>query len=204
MTPLVEWIKQLRLETGAGVLECRRALEESAFDYVAALDCLRRQAAQKAAAKSSHEARQGRIELYAHNDGRIGSMVEIGTETEFASRSEVIRQFAREIALQVTAAAPRYVRDEDIPAQVLDEQAEEAAARARSGGKPEKIIPQIVEGTLEKFRDQNVLLRQAYIRDETTTIAGLLSRVIAQVGENVVIRRFARWEIAPEVQQAQQ
>jgi elongation factor Ts len=124
-------------------------------------------------------------------------MVEINSETDFAARSATLRTFAHEIALQVAAAAPRFVRDEDIPAEALEKETQEAAERALHTGKPQAIRERIVEGQLRKFRDENVLLRQVYIRDENLTVAQLLGQAIAQVGENIVIRRFTRWELEP-------
>ncbi len=198
MATNVEMIKQLRGETGAGVMECRKALEQGNQDFENALAYLQEKAEIKARKQTDHQALEGKIELYSHNDGRIGVMVEIGTETEFASRSEVFRNFAHEIALQITSASPLYVRDEDIPPQVLDEQARAAIDKVRGAGKPERIIEPIVEGVLEKYKNKYVLLRQMYIRDEAITIAQLLSQVIGHIGENVVIRRFVRWEICPD------
>jgi elongation factor Ts len=200
MMTTLEMIKHLRSETGAGVMECRKALEQGNQNLEIALASLREKAALKAAKQANREALQGKIEIYSHGDGRIGVMVEINTETEFASRSEAFRKFAREIALQVAAAAPLYVRDEDIPQEDLDEQARETAEKARRSGKPEKIVERIVEGVLEKYKNQHVLLRQAYIRDESVTIDQLLSQAIAQIGENIVIRRFVRWEIYPDAE----
>lgn len=194
----VETIKQLRTETGAGIMQCRKALEHSGLDYARALELLREQAAAQAQKQATREARQGVIELYSHGDGRIGVMVELNTETEFAARSEAFRSFAREIALQITAAAPLYVRDEDIPVQALESLSHEAVEKARSLGKPERIIEQIVQGGLEKYKNQHVLLRQPYIRDETLTVAQLLNQAISRIGENIVIRRFLRWEINPD------
>jgi elongation factor Ts len=198
MNTTVEVIKQLRGETGAGVMECRKALEQGDQNFEKALAYLRETAALKARKQTDHEAREGKIELYSHHHGRIGVMVEINTETEFASRSEVFHNFTHEIALQITSASPLYVRDEDIPQQVLDEQARAASEKARAAGKPEKIIEQIVGGALEKYRNRHVLLRQAYIRDETITVAQLLTQAIGHIGENIIIRRFARWEICPD------
>lgn len=200
MMTTIEMIKQLRSETGAGVMECRKALEQGNQNLEVALAFLREKAALKAAKQANREAQQGKIEIYSHGDGRIGVMVEINTETEFASRSEALRKFAREIALQVAAAAPLYIGDENIPQEVLDEQAHEATEKARLSGKPEKIIERIVVGVLEKYKNQHVLLRQAYIRDESVTIDQLLSQTIGQIGENIVIRRFARWEVNPDLE----
>lgn len=198
MNTTIELIKQLRGETGAGVMECRKALEQSSQNFAKALAYLRETAAIKARKQTDREALEGKIELYSHNNGRIGVMVEINTETEFASRSDVFRNFVHEIALQITSGSPLYVRDEDIPQQILDEQARAASAKAREAGKPEKIIEQIVAGVLEKYKNKQVLLRQVYIRDETITVAQLLDQAISHIGENIVIRRFMRWEICPE------
>jgi elongation factor Ts len=194
----IEMIRQLRQETGAGVMDCRMALEESNANYAIALESLREKAAAQAAKRADRQASQGMVELYAHGGGRIGVMVEINVETDFAARSAALRGFAHEVALHIAAAAPLYVRDEDIPAQALDEEAQKAAARARAEGKPEGIVPRIVEGYLRKYRDTHVLLRQPWIRDDTLSMADLLHRAAAAVGENVVIRRFARWEVGEE------
>ena len=198
MNTTVEVIIQLRRETGAGVMECRKALEESQQDYAKALTLLREAAALKAKKQTGHDALEGRIELYSHADGRIGVMVEVNTETEFASRSQAFHTFAREIALQITSAAPLYVRDEDIPAQILEELSQAAVEKARLAGKPEQIITQITAGVVEKYLNRTVLLRQPYIRDETLSVAQLLSQLSGALGENIVIRRFARWEINPD------
>ncbi len=166
MNATIEVIKQLRGETGAGVMECRKALEQGDQNFEKALAYLREKAAVKARKQMDRETLEGTIELYSHNHGRIGVMVEINTETEFASRSEVFRHFAHEIALQITSASPLYVRDEDIPPQALDEQARAAIQKAHAAGKPDTIIDQIVDGVLEKYKNKHVLLRQMYIRDE--------------------------------------
>ncbi len=199
MTTMIELIRQLRQETGAGVKDCRMAMEESNTVYAVALELLREKAAAEAAKRADRPATQGVIELYAHGGGRIGVMLEVNTETDFAARSAALRSFAHEVALQIAAAAPLYARDEDIPAPVMDAEAQNAAARARAEGKPEQIIPRIVEGCLNKYREKNVLLRQPWIRDDTVTIAELLQRTIAGVGENIVIRRFARYEVGEAI-----
>jgi elongation factor Ts len=197
MVLTVEAIKQLRKETNAGVMDCRQALEQAGGNITHALAILRERGLEKAAKNADHPAMQGMIETYSHAGGRIGVMVEINSETDFAARSATLRTFAHEIALQVAAAAPRFVRDEDIPAEALEKETQEAAERALHTGKPQAIRERIVEGQLRKFRDENVLLRQVYIRDENLTVAQLLGQAIAQVGENIVIRRFTRWELEP-------
>lgn len=198
MTTTIEMIKQLREETGAGVLDCRMALEEANANFRIALENLREKAAAQAAKRADRPASQGMIELYSHGGGRIGVMVEINTETDFAARSQAVRGFAHELALHIAAAAPLYVRDEDIPAEVLEHEAQKAAARAREEARPETLIPRIVEGYLKKYRDRHVLLRQPWIRDEEINIAVLLHQKTGSVGENIVIRRFTRWEVGEE------
>jgi elongation factor Ts len=196
--PALALIKQLRLETGAGVQDCRKALEQFNHDYGEALGFLREKGLEKAANRADRPALQGVVEVYSHGNGRVGVMVEVNCETDFSARSPAFRSFAHELALQVAAAAPRYVRDEDIPAQVLVEEAQKAEARARQEGKPEAIVSRIVIGMLEKYKNQTVLLRQAYIRDDSLTVDQLLNQAIAAVRENITIRRIVRWEAGEE------
>ncbi len=190
-----EMIKELRAATSAGVLDCRKALEHANGDYQKAVDQLREKGLATAAKRADREASQGMIELYSHGNGRVGVMVEVNCETDFVARSEQFRTLAHEVALQIAAAAPQYVKVEDIPTDVLEHEAEIARARARDEGKPENIFERIVVGRLEKFKDEVVLLRQAYIRDEQVTIEQVLLQNIAAIGENIVIRRFQRWEL---------
>lgn len=194
----VEVIVKLRNETGAGVMDCRKAWERGEQNFEKALRILSESVMVKAAKQADRQAAEGVIEMYSHGTGRIGVMVEINTETEFASRSETFHRFAHEIALQITSTSPLYTRDEDIPAEVIDRLAEDAAAKASAEGKPEKIIPVITNGVVEKYRNTHVLLRQPYIRDESITVRDLLNRTISQIRENIIIRRFERWEITPE------
>lgn len=198
MNRTIETIKQLRRETGAGVMECRKALEQSSHNFDKALDYLHETAEINMKKKNGRETHEGRIELYSHNDGRIGVMVEINCETDFTSRSQVFKHFVHEITLQITSTSPLYVRDEDITRGVLDDVVWEATEKAHRAGKSDSIIEQIVGGVVEKYKNRHVLLRQAYIRDEAVTIDQLLKRLISQTGENIVIRRFLRWEIYPE------
>lgn len=196
----IEVVKQLRLETGAGVMECRKAWEQCNQDFEQAREFLREQSTARAVKQTDRQTLDGRIGTYAHNKGRIGVMVEVNTETDFASRSELFLEFCREIALQVTATSPLYVQDDEIPQHILNELAAEASEKARRAGKPEKVIEKIVEGVLEKYKNHNVLMRQPYIRDEAITIAQLLRQKIGQIRENIVIRRFIRWEITLETE----
>lgn len=191
-----ELIKELRKETGAGILDCRKTLEEAQGDLDKAKDLLREKGLATASKRAGRKASEGVVELYSHGNGRVGVMVEVNCETDFVGRSEDFRKLAHEIALQIAAAtSPLYISEEDIPAEVLKKEEEIAAARAREEGKPDTIIPQIVEGYLNKYKDEFVLLRQQYIRDEALTVQDLLLQSISAIGENIVIRRFARYEL---------
>jgi elongation factor Ts len=195
MAVTTEQIKELREATGAGILDCRKALESAGGDFNKAVDFLREKGLATAAKRADREASEGTVELYSHGGGRVGVMVEVNCETDFVSRSEAFRTFAHEVALQIAAAAPRFIREADIPEEVLEHEREIARARAREEGKPEAMLDRIAEGRLVKFKDESVLLRQPYIRDETVTIEKLLNQNIASIGESIIIRRFVRWEL---------
>ena len=199
MAITIEQIKQLREETGAGVLDCRKALEANAGDFTKAIEYLREKGLAKAAKRADREVLEGMLELYSHGNGRVGVMVEVNCETDFVARSEAFRKFAHEVALQIAAGEPKYIRIEDIPAEVLEHEREKARTLALEEGKPEKVIERIVEGRLEKFYNDTCLLRQTYVRDENITLEDLRNQNIAAIGENIVIRRFARWEVGEEV-----
>lgn len=200
MAITTEQIKELREATGAGILDCRKALEQANGDFDKAVDYLREKGLATAAKRADRAANQGVLELYSHGGGRVGVMVEVNCETDFVARSDAFRTLAHEVALQIAAAAPRYIRAEDVPAEVLEHEREIARARAREEGKPEAVLEKIVDGRIEKFKDEACLLRQAYIRDEGITIEKLLHQNIAAIGENVIIRRFARWELGESLE----
>ncbi|MCC6569933.1 MAG: translation elongation factor Ts [Anaerolineales bacterium] len=191
----IDMIKELRAATSAGMMDCRKALEEAGGDFQKAVDWLREKGMATAAKRADREASQGVVELYSHGGGRVGVMVEVNCESDFVARSDKFRELAHELALQIAASAPRYLKVEDIPAEVFDHEAEIARARAKEEGKPENIHEKIVQGRLEKFKDEVVLSRQAYIRDESITVEKLILQTIAAIGENVIVRRFQRWEL---------
>ncbi len=195
MTVTAEQVKQLREATGVGILDCQKALKETDGDYKKAVDLLREKGLAKAAKRADRQASEGVIELYSHGAGRVGVMVELNCETDFVARSEVFRHFAHELALQIAAASPLYVKDEDIPQTVLDHEQHIARSQAQAEGKPEAMLDKIATGRVEKFKNEVVLLRQPNIRDENVTIEKMLMEKVAAIGENLVIRRFARWEL---------
>jgi elongation factor Ts len=188
-------VKELRQATGAGVLDCRKALQETNGDFDKAVAYLREKGLAAAAKKAGREAKEGLIELYGHGGGRVGVMVEVNCETDFVARTEQFRTFAHDLALQVAAAHPRYVDIADVPPDVIESEKTIARNRALQEGKPEKVVDKIVEGRLEKFYQENCLLQQPFVKDESVKISDLLKQTIAVIGENVIIRRFARWEL---------
>lgn len=190
-----EMIKQLRAATNAPMLDCRKALQEANGDFNKAVDWLREKGMATAAKRADRVASNGTVEMYSHGGGRVGVMVEINCETDFVARSEQFRTLAHEIALQIAASAPKYITADEIPAAELEHESEIARARAKEEGKPENILPKIVEGRVEKYKDEVCLLRQPYIRDESITIEKLILQNVAAIGENVVVRRFQRWEL---------
>lgn len=198
MAITVDQIKALREETGVGILDCRKALEDTNGDFDKALEALREKGLATVAKRGERETSEGILDLYSHGDGRVGVMVEVNSETDFVSRSEKFRDFAHEIALQIAASAPSYVRVEDIPEEVLEQRRQTEREEALAEGKPEEIVEKIVEGRIKKFVDEACLLSQNYIRDDDLTIEQLLLQNVAAIGENIVIRRFVRWEMGEE------
>lgn len=195
MAVTTEMIKDLRGATGAGILDCRKALEQAGGDFDKAVDFLREKGLATAAKRADREASEGVVELYSHGNGRVGVMLELNCETDFVARSEAYRKLAHELALQIAAGAPKWVRPEHVPAEVYEHEREIARARAREEGKPENMLERIVEGRIEKFKDEVCLLRQLYVRDESITVEKLIMQNVAAIGENIIVRRFARWEL---------
>jgi len=199
MTISAELVMQLRQRTGAGVLDCRKALEEADGELERAEVILRERGLAKAASRADRPAQDGLVDLYSHGDGRLGVMVEVNCETDFVARTPEFRHFAHEIALQVAASAPRWLSSAEVPEEVLERERELARQQAIGEGKPEKVIEQIVAVRLEKFLDDHCLLRQPYVRDEDKTINEMVQQMILSTGENVTIRRFQRWEVGEAV-----
>jgi elongation factor Ts len=190
-----QMIKELRAATSAPMLDCRKALQEANGDFNKAVDWLREKGMATAAKRSDRQASNGIVELYSHGGGRVGVMVEVNCETDFVARAEQFRNLAHEIALQIAASAPKYIKADEIPAAELDHEAGIARARALEEGKPENVLAKIVEGRVEKYKDEVCLMRQTYIRDESLTVEKLILQNVAAIGESVIVRRFQRWEL---------
>lgn len=197
-----ETIKQLRALTGAGVLDCKKALEETNGDFDKAADYLRQKGLAAAAKKASREANEGLIGTYVHTGSKVAGMVEVNCETDFVARTEAFQALVKDLAMQVVAARPLYVRREDIPADVLAAKRAEFMADMANSGKPADIVERIVEGKADKYFQEALLLEQPFIKDPSVTVNDLITQAIAKLGENIKVRRFARLEVGEESGQA--
>ncbi|HEU4685740.1 MAG TPA: translation elongation factor Ts [Nitrospira sp.] len=188
-------VKELREKTGAGILDCQKALQESGDNVDKAVDYLRQKGLAAAQKKAGRETNQGLVHAYIHMGGKIGVLIEVNCETDFVARNEEFKAFVNDLALQVAAAKPMYVRREDVPASTIEKERSISEGHAKEMGKPPAAWPKIVEGKLEKFYQENCLLEQAFIKDPAVTIKDLLSQKIAKIGENMNIRRFTRYQL---------
>jgi len=189
-----EMVKQLRERTGSGMMDCKKALAEANGDVEKAIEILREKGLAAAAKKAGRIAAEGIVDAYIHGNGRIGVLVEVNIETDFAAANEEFKQFVKEIAMQIAAAKPEYVRREEVPAEVIEKEMNILRVQAKNEGKPDNIIEKMVEGRMEKFYKEVCLLEQPWIKDPDKTIKQLLAEKIATIGENINIRRFARFE----------
>ena len=195
MASTIEKIKQLREETAAGMMDVKRALDESDGDVEGARRVLRERGQAIAAKKSARETHEGLIEAYIHFNGRVGVLVEVNCETDFVARTPEFKDFARNVALHVASMSPLTVSPEDIPQEALDEERAIAENQAAEMGKPAEITTRIVEGRMKKFVNEKALLTQPYVKEPDKTVGELLQETIQRVGENIVIRRFVRYEL---------
>ena len=193
-------VKELRERTGAGMMDCKKALVECNGDMEKAIDFLREKGLAAAAKKEGRIAAEGLVESYIHGGGRIGVLVEVNCETDFVARNEDFKQFVKDIAMQIAAAKPLYINKDDVPADVLEHEKQILRAQALNEGKPEKIVDKMVEGRIEKFYKEVCLMEQPFIRDPDVFIKDLVVQKIAAIGENIVIRRFARFELGEGIE----
>jgi elongation factor Ts len=185
------------------MLDCKKALEEANGDMAKAADILREKGLAAAAKKAGRIATEGLVESYIHAGGRIGVLVEVNCETDFVAKNEQFKEFVKDIAMQIAAANPKYVRREDVPAEELDKEREILKAQALNEGKPAHIVEKMVEGRLGKYYEEVCLMEQAFIKDPDKTISQLLNEKIAQIGENIAIRRFVRYELGEGLEKKQ-
>ena len=190
-----QMVKELREMTGAPMMDCKKALSATDGDMDAAVKWLREQGIASAEKKSGRITAEGIVDSYIHGEGRIGVLLEVNIETDFAAKNEDFRKLVKDIAMQIAAMSPRYVRREEVPQEVLEQELEIAKETARKEGKPEHIIEKIAEGKVEKFYSEFCLLEQAFIRDDSKTVDQVVNELIAIIGENISVRRFARFEM---------
>lgn len=189
----LEDIKKLRESTGAGMMDCRKALEEADNDYEKAIEVLRKKGAATAAKRAEREAKEGVIVSYVHNF-RIGAMVELNSETDFVSRNDDFRNLANDIVMHIAAAAPEYVNPEDVPAEVVEKEKEIEMAQVDTS-KPKEVVEKIIDGKINKFYSRVCLMKQPYIKNPDLTVEDLINEKTAAIGEKLVVRRFARFEL---------
>ena len=187
-------VKELREKTGAGMMDCKKVLTETDGDMEKAIELLRERGIAKAAKKAGRIAAEGLVESYIHGDGRIGVLVEVNIETDFAAKNPEFREFVKDIAMQIAATKPEYVKREEVPAEVIEKEKEIIKAQALNEGKPEAAIEKIVTGRIDKFFAETCLLEQDFIKDPDKTVQQVLTEKIANIGENITIRRFVRFE----------
>ncbi len=198
MTITAEQVKQLRDRTGAGMMECKKALTEAAGDVDKAIDLLRKAGAARAGARQQRAASEGLVEAYIHPGNRVGVLIEVNCETDFVARTPEFAELVRNLAMQVAAAGAEYVRREDVPAERVAKEREIYAGQLEGQSKPAPIVQKIVDGKLEKYFAEVCLLEQPYIRDDKTTVRDLVLQAAGRTGENIVVRRFARFRLGQE------
>ncbi|ACI20078.1 translation elongation factor Ts [Dictyoglomus thermophilum] len=194
----IEMIKELRERTGAGVMEAKKALEEANGDMEKAVTILREKGVIKAAKKAGRVAKEGIIEAYIHTGDKLGVLVEVNCETDFVARTDEFRKLAKDIALQIAGMNPQYVSKEDVPPEVIEKEKEIYRTQLKNEGKPEHVIEKIIEGKLEKFYEEVCLLEQPFVRNPEIKVKDLITEAISKLGENIVVRRFARFVVGED------
>ncbi len=198
MSISAEQVKELRQRTGVGIMDCKQALQESDGNVDEAVKVLRKMGKAKAAKKAGREASEGRIETYVHLGGKIAVMIELNSETDFVAKSEEFIQLARDIAMHIAAASPRFLRREDVDEVALDEEREIYRSQAEATGKPAEIIDKIVDGKVERYLSEVVLYEQAFVKDPDQSIGEVIAEAVHRLGENIVVGRFIRFALGEQ------
>jgi elongation factor Ts len=199
MAITTEMIKELRQVTGAGVLEAKKILESVNGDFDKAVDALREKGMARAAKRADREAGEGIIEIYSHPGNRVGVILELNCETDFVARNELFRTLAHDLALHIAAMSPRYLRPEEVPAEELNRELDVLRAQATAEGKPAEAVEKIVSGRLTKFYEELCLLEQSFVKNEKVRVKDMVTEAIRTLGENIVVRRFARYELGEKL-----
>ena len=198
MAVTAQQVQELRRKTGAGIMDCKRALAEAEGDIEKAVTLLRKQGVARADARLSRQATEGVISSYIHAGGRIGVLVELNCETDFVARTDEFQELACNLAMHIAAEQPRYLRHEEVPEDVIEKEKEVYRALAVTEGRPEKVLDRIVEGRLGKFYSEVCLLEQPYVRDDQMTVGQLIKEAMVKLGEHIVVRRFMRYQLGEE------
>ncbi len=191
-------VKDLRERTGAGILDCRNALVEANGDVEGAIEYLKKKGLSKASKKAGRATGEGLIGSYIHQGGKIGVLVEVNCETDFVAKTEDFQNLVKDIAMQIAAASPLFVRREEMPAELIEKERDVYISQVKEAGKPDHVIEKIVEGKLEKYYKDVCLLEQPFIRDQEITVKGLIDSYIAKLGENISVKRFARFKVGED------
>jgi len=186
-------VKELREKTGAGMMDCKKALTEAGGDFEKAVDFLRKRGIASAAKKAGRATKEGSVSSYIHGEGRVGVLLEVNCETDFVARTEQFKNFTRDISMHIAAAMPTYVNPDEIPAEIIAKEKEIAIAQLQASGKPAAMLEKIAEGKIKKFYEENCLNNQAFVKDPNKTISQFTQETIAILGENISVRRFARF-----------
>lgn len=192
-------VKDLREKTGAGMMDCKKALTESSGDFEKAVELLRKKGLAAAAKRSGRAATEGLVNAYIHGEGRIGVLVEVNCETDFVARNEEFKGFVRDVAMHIAAASPQFVRPEDVPAEAIEKEKEifkaQMAQDPKNAGKPANVLDKIIEGKIKKYVDEICLMNQPFVKNPDVTVGALQTNLVAKIGENISVRRFARFNL---------
>ena len=194
-------VKDLREKTGAGMMDCKKALVETAGDFEKAVDYLRKKGIASAAKKAGRATKEGLVTSYIHGEGRVGVLLEVNCETDFVARTEQFRGFVRDVSMHIAAANPQWVTPDEVPADIIAKEKEIAVAQMQASGKPAAVLEKIAEGKIKKFYEDNCLMQQVFVKDPNKTIEQLLKEMIATLGENMSVRRFARFVLGEGVKE---
>ncbi|MDD2671333.1 MAG: translation elongation factor Ts [Syntrophales bacterium] len=192
-------VKELRTKTGAGMMDCKEALKASGGNMEKAIEYLRKKGMSAATKRSSKAAKEGMVASYIHMQGRIGVLVEVNCETDFVAKTDDFKTLAKDVAMHIAASNPTYLKAEDVPPAVLEKEKEIYRTQVLAEGKPEKVVDRIIEGKLKKYYEEVCLLDQKFIRDQNITVGTLVNNMIAKTGENIMVRRFARYQLGEEI-----
>lgn len=200
MSITAEQVQKLREHTGAGMMDCKKALTENSGDFDKSVDYLRKKGIASASKKAGRATKEGAVQSYIHGEGRVGVLIEVNCETDFVARTDRFKQFVRDLSMHIAAAAPQYVRPEEVPAEIIAKEKEIAIAQMQAQNKPAAVLEKIAEGKVQKFFEDTCLVKQAFIKNPDQKIEDLIKETIAGLGENISVRRFSRYVLGEGIE----